>query len=147
MDTQDNEAKEIAALEAEIVFYREHATDAVLELGHRLLVLLATLGETGFVDSLWRLRVPYDEARYLMAAAAKFASPASAPLLKLPYLSQPQLLELLTLDREEIAALAQGRRVRGLKYRDVVRMTPELLRLALRSGHQPTVNTLTATVR
>ncbi len=135
----DTHANEIAVLEAEIVFYRKHATDGVIELGKRLLRLLAVRGEAGFVADLWRLGIPHSEAKRWMSAAEQLAAPAAEPLLTLPYLSQTQLVELLELDADERTALAQGRRVRGLKYRDMRRMPSGLLREHLRSN-RPSAN-------
>ena len=123
----------VGALEDGIRFYQQRTAEACIELGKRLLLLKETCGHGDFKPRLELLGIEYTAASRFMAVAAKFSKVATSQLLKLAS-SQGKVIELLVLDSEEIAELAEGGTVRGMAADDVANMGVRELRAALREA-------------
>lgn len=123
----------VGALEDGIRFYQQRTAEACIELGKRLLLLKETCAHGDFKPRLELLGIEYTAASRFMAVAAKFSKVATSQLLKLAS-SQGKVIELLVLDSEEIAELAEGGTVRGMAADDVANMGVRELRAALREA-------------
>ena len=123
----------VGALEDGIRFYQQRTAEACIELGKRLLLLKETCAHGDFKPRLELLGIEYTAASRFMAVAAKFSKVATSQLLKLAS-SQGKVIELLVLDSEEIAELAEGGTVRGMAADDVANMGVRELRAALRDA-------------
>ncbi|MFC7419373.1 hypothetical protein ACFQNF_05720 [Iodobacter arcticus] len=119
-------------------FYMAQSAEAMLEAGKRLIVLKENEPHGEF-ESIVReqLGLPERTAQRMMQASIKYMSPkllAKAPTLAL--LGKSKLFELMTEDDDELAALAEGGTVAGLKLDEIDRMTNRELRHALREGSE-----------
>lgn len=120
-----------AGLEAEIRFYQRRTVEACLELGKCLLLLKELTPHGKFQESIDRLGIHYRMAARLMSATIKFKSD-NLSLLKAAG-NQSKLLELVSLDDEEIEALENGESARGLTLDKIETMSASELRASLRS--------------
>jgi hypothetical protein len=123
----------VGALEDGIRFYQQRTAEACLELGKRLVLLKEVSLHGEFKPRLELLGIEYTAASRFMAVAAKFSKVATSQLLKLAS-SQGKVIELLVLDSEEIAELAENGTVRGMAADDVANMGVRELRTALREA-------------
>ena len=125
----------VGALEDGIRFYQQRTAEACIELGKRLLLLKETCPHGNFKLRLELLGIEYTAASRFMGVAAKFAKVATSQLLKLAS-SQGKVIELLVLDDEEVAELAENGTVRGMAADDVANMGVRELRAALRESRK-----------
>lgn len=124
----------VGALEDGIRFYQQRTAEACVELGKRLLLLKETCAHGDFKPRLELLGIEYTAATRFMSVAAKFSKVATSQLLKLAA-SQGKVIELLVLDDEEVAELAENGTVRGMAADAVANMGVRELRAALREAH------------
>ncbi|QDL55318.1 hypothetical protein [Rhodoferax aquaticus] len=121
----------VGALEDGIRFYQQRTAEACLELGKRLVLLKEASLYGEFQNRLELLGIDDRAARRFMAAATRFSKRVTSPVLKIAQ-SQSKLLELLVLDDEEMAELAEGGTVRGMSADAVASMGVRELRASLR---------------
>ena len=121
----------VGALEDGIRFYQQRTAEACLELGKRLVLLKEASLHGEFKPRLELLGIEYTAATRFMAVATKFSKVATSQLLKMAS-SQGKVIELLVLDDEEIAELAEGGTVRGMTADAVASMGVRELRANLR---------------
>ncbi len=121
----------VGALEDGIRFYQQRTAEACMELGKRLILLKEASLHGEFKPRLELLGIEYTAATRFMAVASKFSKVATSQLLKMAA-SQGKVIELLVLDDEEIAELADGGTVRGMSVDTVASMGVRELRAALR---------------
>lgn len=123
----------VGALEDGIRFYQQRTAEACIELGKRLLLLKETCAHGDFKPRLELLGIEYRTAHRFMSVADKFAKVSTVSLLKVAN-NRAKLLELVVLDDEEVAELADGGTVRGMAADDVANMGVRELRKALREA-------------
>ena len=124
-----------AGLEVEIRGYQQTAMHSLLAIGVRLMVLRTLTQHGEWLQSMERLQMAPRTAQKLMQAAIKFANPALARP-KLQALGEGKLLELITLDDEELDALESGESVLELDLDDIASMSMSELRRSLREARQ-----------
>lgn len=125
----------VLALEDEIGFYQKRSAMACLELGKRLILLKELTQHGEFITRVNALGIHERMARRFMAAAVKFTKTDSASVLKAAG-SQTKMLELVTLDDDELEILNDGGTVRGLTLDAVQTMGVTQLRQAVRDKDQ-----------
>lgn len=125
----------VGALEDEIRFYQRRTVEASLELGKRLLILREIAPHGEFVQRMELLGISRGMGYKFMSATLKFSNVSSTRLLEATG-TQTKMLELLTLDDGEIAALEAGESARGITLDDVDTMSVSELRAALREGRE-----------
>lgn len=118
-------------LESEIRGYQQTAVEAMFAIGARLLVMRSVVERGDWLTRLERLNMAPRAAQRVMQATLKFADP-SKPRDKLLGLGRGKLIELLTLDDEELDALEAGGDVLELDLDDVATMSTSQLRKAVR---------------
>jgi len=123
----------VGALEDGIRFYQQRTAEACLELGKRLVLLKEASLHGEFKPRLELLGIEYTAATRFMAVATKFSKVATSQLLKMAA-SQGKVIELLVLDDEEIAELADTGTVRGMAADDIANMGVRELRANLREA-------------
>jgi len=121
----------VGALEDEIRFYQRRSVEAVLALGTRLLILKELTAHGEFIQRVELLGINERMARRFMSATLKLGKTDTKSVLAAAG-NQTKLLELVTLDDEDIAELANGGSAANLTLDDVARMTVTELRAALR---------------
>ncbi|MGE3348173.1 MAG: hypothetical protein AB7I35_12145 [Ramlibacter sp.] len=121
------------ALEAEIRGYQTTAVEAMFAIGARLLVMRTVVEHGDWIKRLERLNMAPRAAQRVMQATLKFADP-SKPRDKLLGLGKGKLIELLTLDDEELDVLSGGGDVLELDLDDVAGMSTTELRKHLREA-------------
>lgn len=119
-------------------FYMAQSAEAMLEAGKRLVILKENEPHGDF-ESIIRsdLGIPERTAQRMMQASLKYLSPkleSKAPALAL--LGKTKLFELMTEDDEELAELANGGTIAGMKLDDIDRMTSRELKAALRETRE-----------
>jgi len=124
----------VGALEDEIRFYQRRTAEACLELGKRLLILKELTPHGEFVQRIELLGFSARATQKFMQAAFKFSKSANLALLAERVGSQSKLLELVTMDDEDIQELANGDSVRGLSLDEIDTMTTSQLKAALRES-------------
>ncbi len=126
----------VGALEDEIRFYQRRTAEACLELGKRLLILkeLSLHGE--FMQRVELLGFSDRTCNRFMQAAFKFSKVANLANLSDKIGTQSKLLELVTMDDDEIVQLSNGESVRGLTLDDIDTMTASQLKAALRESRE-----------
>lgn len=124
----------VPALLDGIRFYQHRTAEAALEIGKRLLVLKEISPHGEFSPAIEHLGLDLRLARRFMTAALKFSKSTTSSLLARAEISQSNLLELVVLDDEELAALADGESVCGIELDDAERMSTRQLRAALRDA-------------
>jgi hypothetical protein len=123
----------VGALEDGIRFYQQRTAEACMELGKRLVLLKEASLHGEFKPRLELLGIEYTAATRFMAVATKFSKVATSQLLKMAA-SQAKVIELLVLDDEEIAELADEGTVRGMAADDIANMGVRELRANLREA-------------
>lgn len=119
-------------LEAGIQANQQRVQFEMFEAGKRLLLLREQCAHGDFTQRLERLGIAPRAAQKFMQATLKFANaPSTAHLASY---GKTKLLELLVLDDDESAALAEGESVRGLTLDDIDCMSVSELRRALRDA-------------
>jgi len=126
-------ALSVGALEDGIRFYQQRTAEACLELGKRLVLLKEASLHGEFKPRLELLGIEYAAANRFMAVATKFSKVATLQLLKGAN-NRAKLLELLVLDNEEVAELAETGTVRGMPADKIASMGVRELRTNLRNA-------------
>jgi hypothetical protein len=124
----------VGALEDEIRFFQRRTAEACLELGKRLLLLKELTAHGEFEQRIELLGFAPRAAQKFMQAAFKFSKSANLALLAEKVGTQSKLLELVTLDDEELESLADGKSVRGLELDDIDTLTYSELKAKLREA-------------
>lgn len=127
-------AMTVGALEDEIRFYQRRTAEACLELGKRLLILKELSPHGEFVQRIELLGFSKSSSHRFMQAAFKFSKSANLGLLAEKIGTQSKLLELVTMDDDDIQQLANGETVRGLSLDEIDTMTASQLKAALRES-------------
>ena len=127
----------VGALEDEIRFYQRRTVEACLELGKRLLLLKEMTPYGEFKQRIELLGMNYRMANRFMSATLKFAKSDTKSLLKVVG-NQTKLLELITLDDDEIIELNEGGSARGITLDSISTMSVTELRKALRDAKADT---------
>lgn len=119
-------------------FFLGNAAEAMLEAGKRLIEIKEIEGHGEFIRICEeRLGLSERTARQLVQASLKYLSPAlEKHSAKLHSLGKAKLIELITEDDEDLAALAEGGTLAGLELDDVERMSCRELRKALRETRE-----------
>jgi hypothetical protein len=123
----------VGALEDEIRFYQQRSVEACLELGKRLLILKEITPHGEFTQRIELLGFSDRMARKFMSATLKFSNRNSNSVLKSAG-TQTKLLELVTLDDDDIAELEAGGTVAGLNLDAIETMSVRELKKALREA-------------
>ncbi|AVN18404.1 DUF3102 domain-containing protein [Acinetobacter pittii] len=97
----------VGALEDEIRFFQQRTVEAVMELGKRLLILKEITPHGEFNKRVEMLNFTPRMAQKFMSAVLKFSKTNSSSLLQKAG-NQTKLLELVTLDDDEIQVIEQG---------------------------------------
>ncbi|QNX03325.1 DUF3102 domain-containing protein [Acinetobacter seifertii] len=97
----------VGALEDEIRFFQQRTVEAVMELGKRLLILKEITPHGEFNKRVEMLNFTPRMAQKFMSAVLKFSKTNSSSLLQKAG-NQTKLLELVTLDDDEIEIIEQG---------------------------------------
>jgi hypothetical protein len=121
------------ALEAEIRGYQQTAVESMFAIGARLLVMRTVTDHGDWIKRLERLSMAPRAAQRVMQATLKFADP-SKPRDKLLQLGRGRLIELLTLDDEELDVLQDGGDVMELDLDEIAGMSTTELRATLREA-------------
>lgn len=127
-------AMTVGGLEDEIRFYQRRTAEACLELGKRLIILKELTPHGEFVQRIELLGLTARATQKFMQAAFKFSKSANLALLTEKIGSQSKLLELVTMDDDDIAQLANGESVRGLSLDAIDTLTTSQLKAALRES-------------
>lgn len=119
-------------------FYMAQSAEALLEAGHRLIVLKENEPHGEFTEIVeQQLGLAARTARLMMQAAIKYSSPQlESKRQALAVLGKTKLFELMTEGDEELAALADGGTVAGMTLDDIDRMTSRELKVALREARE-----------
>ncbi len=123
----------IGTLEDEIRFYQQRTVEACLEMGKRLLILREMCPHGEFTNRLEMLGFNQRTAQRFMQAVLKFSN-ASATTLLQKVDSQSKLLELITLDDDQIEALSNGESIGNIALDDIETMSTKELRKALKEA-------------
>lgn len=120
-------------------FYMAQSAEAMLEAGKRLVILKENEPHGDFIDILEsELGLEPRVARRMMQASVKFLgnSDATPKRSTLSALGKGKLYELMTLDDEELDALADGGTIVGATLDDIERMSVRELRQSLREARE-----------
>lgn len=123
----------IGTLEDEIRFYQQRTVEACLEMGKRLLILREMCPHGEFASRLEILGFQQRTAQRFMQAVLKFSNTSTSTLLgKID--SQSKLLELITLDDDQLEALNNGESLGEITLDDIETMSVKELRKALKEA-------------
>lgn len=123
----------VPALEDEIRFFQRRTAEACLELGKRLLFLKELTPPGDFMSRVESLGIHRRMGQRFMSAALKFSKSDKKSLLNAAG-TQTKLLELVTLEDEELEILNEGGSVRGITLDTVAQMGMSELRTKLREA-------------
>jgi len=118
-------------------FYMGQSAEAMLEAGKRFLVLKENEDHGSFLEVVeQQLGMEVRVVQKMMQAAAKYlTNPALGSNAKaLSHLGKTKLYEMMVMDDDSLAELAEGGTVAGLKLDDVERMSTRELKAALREA-------------
>lgn len=124
----------VGLLEDEIRMYQRRTAESLLELGKRLLILKELTPHGEFENRIELLGFSKTSAHRFMSAAFKFSKSSNLGLLAAKIDSQAKLLELVTMDDDDLQELANGETVLGLQLDDIDKMTARELKAALREA-------------
>lgn len=116
-------------LEAEIRGYQQTAVEAMFAIGARLLVIRQVVSHGEWLQRLEHLSLAPRAAQRVMQATVKFGTRD-----KFAALGRGKLIELLTLDDEELDVLEDGGNVLELDLDDIAKKSMTELRKALREA-------------
>ncbi|RLL17866.1 DUF3102 domain-containing protein [Acinetobacter chengduensis] len=120
----------VGALEDEIRFYQQRTVEACMELGKRLLILKEMTPHGEFNKRIEMLNFTPRMAQKFMSAVLKFSKANSSSLLQKAG-NQTKLLELVTLDDDEIDVLEQGGSIGDVSLDTIETMSVRELKKAL----------------
>ncbi|HHZ8642049.1 TPA: hypothetical protein ACWMLE_002707 [Acinetobacter baumannii] len=121
----------VGALEDEIRFFQQRTVEAVMELGKRLLILKEITPHGEFNKRVEMLNFTPRMAQKFMSAVLKFSKTNSSSLLQKAG-NQTKLLELVTLDDDEIQVIEQGGSIGELSLDSIETMSARELKDELR---------------
>lgn len=122
----------IGALEDRIRFYQRRTVDDILELGKCLLVMKEMCPHGEFNQRVELLGFNKRTAQKFMQATLKFKGEFNSLLSKVD--SQTKLLELVTLDDDDLEALNNGESIANINLDDIERMSTTELKKALKEA-------------
>ncbi len=122
-----------------ILLHRDGMAKSALELGRQLCRVKGYSPKGEFTPYLNKVNIAPPTARRMMRAAYKFYTPQLQQLAE--KLNYAKLLELITVDDDDLEALADGDEMLGMNLDDIDRMSPSELRKALRSAKEDKSNT------
>lgn len=117
---------------------RDHlsrSAEAMLSAGRALIVARESMAHGDWIPFVERVGIDDRLARRMMQAAFKFSDDKTVKLIEAAG-NKTKLFELLVLDDEEIAELANGGTVAGLELDDIAEMPASALRHALRESRE-----------
>ena len=123
----------VGALEDEIRFYQRRSVEALLAVGTRLLLLKEMTPHGQFMRRVELLGFNERTARRFMQAAFKTSKSANLAVLAGHIDGSGKFLELITLDDDDLAELAEGGSVAGLTLDNIDTMSASELRATLRA--------------
>ena len=123
----------VGALEDEIRFYQQRTVEACMELGKRLLILKEMTPHGEFNKRIEMLNFTPRMAQKFMSAVLKFSKANSSSLLQKAG-NQTKLLELVTLDDDEIDVIEQGGSIGDVSLDTIETMSVRDLKKALREA-------------
>ncbi len=123
----------VGALEDEIRFYQQRTVEECMELGKRLLILKEMTPHGEFNKRVEMLNFTPRMAQKFMSAVLKFSKANSSSLLQ-KVGNQTKLLELVTLDDDEIDVLAEGGSIGDVSLDAIETMSVRDLKQALREA-------------
>lgn len=126
----------VGALEDEIRFYQRRSVEALLAVGTRLLLLKEMTPHGDFMSRIELLGFSKSTAQRFMSAALKTSKSPNLGNLANHIQGAGKFLELITLDDDELEALADGGTVAGLTLDDIDVMPASDLRKALREAKE-----------
>lgn len=125
----------IGSLEDEIRFYQQRTAEACIEMGKRLLILKEMCPHGEFANRIEMLGFQPRMAQKFMQAVLKITqSNANSNSLLTAAGTQTKLLELVTLDDDELEALSQGDSVGNITLDDIETMSVRELKKALKEA-------------
>ena len=123
----------IGTLEDEIRFYQQRTAEACIEMGKRLLILKEICPHGEFANRIEMLGFQPRMAQKFMQAVLKITqSNANSNSLLAAAGTQTKLLELVTLDDDDLEALSQGESIGSITLDDIETMSVRELKKALR---------------
>lgn len=122
----------VGALEDRIRFYQGRTVEAVLEMGRCLLILKEMCSHGDFTKRIELLGFSPRMAQKFMQATLKVKSEFNSLIAKVD--SQTKLLELITLDDDQLEALNSGESVGGITLDDIDTMSVSELKKALKQA-------------
>lgn len=122
----------VGALEDRIRFYQGRTVEAVLEMGKCLLILKEMCSHGDFTKRIELLGFSPRMAQKFMQATLKVKSEFNSLIAKVD--SQTKLLELITLDDDQLEALNSGESVGGITLDDIDTMSVSELKKALKQA-------------
>lgn len=122
----------VGALEDRIRFYQGRTVEAVLEMGKCLLILKEMCPHGDFAKRIELLGFSPRMAQKFMQATLKVKSEFNSLIAKVD--SQTKLLELITLDDDQLEALNSGESVGGITLDDIDTMSVSELKKALKQA-------------
>ena len=123
----------VGALEDEIRFYQQRSVEACLELGKRLLILKEITPRGDFEKRVDLLGFSPRMAQKFMSAVLKFSKTNSTSLLQKAG-TQTKLLELVTLDDDDINVIEAGGSIGDVNLDSIETMSVRELKKALRDA-------------
>jgi len=126
----------VGALEDGIRLYQRRTVEDLLMLGKYLLLLKQACKHGEFLPRIELLGVSKRTAQRFMQAVHKISKSDTAALLTTKVKDQGRLLELLTLDDDEIKGLVDGEDIAGVELDEVDSMSVSELRRAIRAHKQ-----------
>lgn len=120
----------------ECAFFMEQSAVAAIELGKRLIVIKEMEGHGNFAKALETLGLHPRTAQRVMGAVLRLPNTTTLSHLIEKARTKSKLLELITLDTDELTELSDGGTVANIKLDDVDRMSVRELRAALRESKE-----------
>lgn len=128
----DGQPYERGRLVREVQFFWDHSTDAMVELGERLLVIKENESHGDFLEIVTqRLMMNPRTAQRIMAATLKMRALPASSAKALTALGRTKLFDLLDESGDDIVELCNGGTIVGLALDDVRRMSARELSAAL----------------
>jgi len=118
---------------SEARFFMVASTEAMLELGKRVIQIKENEPHGNFMEALARIGIGYRTAHRVMVATAKFIDPNRKPLLTL---SKAKLFDLMVESDDDLDALAKGGTFAGLKLQEIDRMSSREFKEVVRNFKQ-----------
>lgn len=115
----------------EIRVHLQRSAIDMLEAGKKLILIKEREPHGGFLEAIEHVGIAPRVAQRLMLAAVKFVGPNTKAL---SHLGITKMIELTSLDEQELGELAEGGTVLGMHLDDIERMSTRELQKALRDA-------------